>query len=150
MDTSIIEQVHEEIAGTARPLATLLEQVESEIAKQESVLADLKHARTQLRAVVKNLDLSLLPEEEKPKKKKDWQPKADRAAALHEFLLAHRDKVNGNGGFHAAGLTAMFPKELPVAYSTVHKVLAMLHEQGAIRLDSTGTGGAKFYKLVGA
>jgi hypothetical protein len=149
MDT--ITQVHEEIAGAARPLVTLLAQVESEIAKQEAALTELRKVRTQLRNTIKSLDPSLLPEEEKPRRKRDsnaWTPKPEKVAAMQEFLLARHSELNANGGFHAAGLQARYPKELPIAYSSIHKVLTALHEQGAIRLHGTGSGGAKFYKVI--
>jgi hypothetical protein len=148
--STISTRVQEQIMGIVRPLADELRSVESEIVVWETELAELKKARTQLRGVIKGIAPEMLPDEpEKPKKKKEWQPKAESALALLDFLHAHRDELNGDG-FHAAGLTAQYPDQLPIAYSTVHKVLAQLHEQGTIRLDRTGTGGAKFYKLVGA
>ena len=144
-------EVQAQIQAVARPLYERLLLLDEEVELRETELAEMKKARTQLRNVVKGIAPELLPEPEKPKKRNtnDWTPKADKVQAFHEFLLAHRDELNGNG-FHAAGLTAQFKHELPIAYSSVHKALNALHDQGVIRLDSTGTGGAKFYKLVDA
>ena len=117
-------EVQAQIQAVARPLYERLLLLDEEVEQRETELAELKKARTQLRNVVKGIAPELLPEQEKPKKKSsDWQPKADRVAAMHEFLLDHREELNGDG-FHAAGLTAQYPKELPIAYSTVHRCSA--------------------------
>lgn len=146
--SDFVTEVEEQIQAVARPLYERLLDLDREIGTREIELGRLKTARTQLRNVVKGIAPELLPEQEKPKKRdtNDWKPKAESVSAMQEFLLTHYDELNGDG-FHAAGLTAQYPKELPVAYSSIHKVLAALHEQGVIRLDRTGTGGAKFYKL---
>ena len=149
--SSIVTEVQEQIQEIARPLHARLLAVLDEIQLREQELEELRQVRAQLLKVIKGIAPELLPEPEKPKKRNtnDWTPKADKVQAFHEFLLANRSYLNGNG-FHAAGLTAQFKHELPIAYSSVHKALNALHDQGVIRLDSTGTGGAKFYKLVDA
>jgi hypothetical protein len=147
----IVSQVHEQIQAVARPLYDRLLALDQEIGTREVELAQLRKLRTQLRGAIKNIEPSLLPEEEKPKKRKDtnaWTPKPEKVAAMQEFLVARIAELNSNGGFHAAGLQANYPKELPIAYSSIHKVLTALHEQGAIRLHGTGSGGAKFYKVI--
>jgi hypothetical protein len=65
--------------------------------------------------------------------------------ALHAWLRQHR---NNGQTFTAADLDRDPDFDLMSKASTNHALTA-LHEQGAIRLDARGTGGAKIYRLVG-
>ena len=147
----IVTEVQEQIALVAQPLADRLVAVERMISDRERELNELRKLRTQLRGTIKGIDPSLISNGDKPKARKnsnDWMPKAASVEKMREFLIARTEELNEGVGFHAAGLLDRYPKDLPIAYSSIHKVLGVLHDQGLVRLDSTGTGGAKYYKVV--
>ena len=158
MSTTHLERLQQEIAEITQPLVTHYKEVGEEIGRREKELADLRAARNQLAKTIRSIDPELIEPYFKNGKKngggksKSSDPSAERVAACLVWLQEHKEEVNANGGFHATGLEARYgekgDKTFPILYqSGISKVLRRLHNQGALRLDHLGTGGAKYFKV---
>jgi len=153
--TNLVEQVQNEVREIAAPLVSRYEQIKSDIDRRETELDGLRKARTQLAKVIRGIDPDLIEPTtyaKKNGKKKGSGVEATRLAAFSQWLRDHADEVNAMNdgqGFHAGGLFRTYGRsELGLPDSTTSLAIKALHEQGFLRLNGTGNGGAKFYKVI--
>ena len=83
-----------------------------------------------------------------PKKSGASNPSEAKVEAVLEWLREHRDEVNANGGIHSSGMVARDDYDVIPTQSGTSKALAILRERKLVRLDHTGTGGSKYFKVV--
>ena len=132
-------------------MTDLLEALRSEYAATEASVTDLTSTldakKTRLRSL--NVALTALDPEwasnhKKPAKKSKATPSRDRV----QEVLAKLKSAYGPGDTFTSTEAA---ERLGIHVSTIHRVLKILHEQDAIRLDSLRRGQgspAKIYALV--
>ena len=141
------ESVREQIAELAVPLREQFEAVEQSVELKQAELAELRTIRAELLRTLRHID----PSFKKPMPKKDLNGgfKAKQVAEetlqrVEVFLRAHDEEFPE--GF-AASPVSRHP-EFEWSQATASAALNVLHDEGRLRLDHKGLGGAKFYKLV--
>lgn len=159
---SLVEQLQLEIHEIAAPLVARYEQVKRDIDQRAAELDDLRKARTQLGKVIRNIDPTLIepPNYKSNGKKKKGGPgggvSAERIERFANWLRENASAINAQGGVHASGIIdgngiVRFPGyevEGVNSQTIISKCFQALHDQGIVRLDHMGNGGAKFYKVV--
>lgn len=163
MSTSeLVTQLQEEIDAIAAPLVARYEQVKRDIETRTAELDELRRARTQLARVIRNINPSLIepPTFRINGKKKKSGPGGgiapERVERFANWLRQNRDAINAQGGVHASGIIdgngiVRFPGyevEGVNSQTVISKCFQILHDQGVVRLDHMGNGGAKFYKVI--
>lgn len=159
--TTHADRIQQELAAITQPLVDHYEELDRDITAMQKDIIDLRKARTQLRNVLRGIDPSLVPtyHSNGKKKKPDTQYNNEETlGALTTWMQEHRDEINAEGGVHASGILDANGKNRRPDFngaeigirnqSKLSAAMRMLHEQGVLRLDHTGNGGAKFYKVV--
>lgn len=163
--TDHLARLAEEVREITQPLVDHMNEVDEEIKTKQEELQALRDARSQLRAIVKGIDPALVPPlykkngkpKTKPTKKAGSEVAADTLAALTEWVQERREELNGNGGFRAVDIHPRedFTLDGLAHVSRVNKTLALLHDQGVLRLDRWIRGKdlphrptGKFYKVI--
>jgi DNA-binding transcriptional ArsR family regulator len=129
------------------PLRETLARIDAEIAEHEAAIARLKQARAKPARILAAAERTPKAPGPKPgaKKTSNAGVAPDKLAALTDWLHAN---TNGEA-FHASGIDRREDFTL-MSQATLSHALSVLADQGVIRLDHRGSGGAKFYKLVEA
>jgi hypothetical protein len=136
--------VREQLVALTDPLREQSIVLEREITRLEGELAELRKTRTAIRNTLQMLNPSSVP-------KKTTEPSVNNIAPatltkVEEWLREHRDTLNQNGGFTAKalirdGLDTISP-------ATLGRALLVLRDRNVVRLDHTGRGNSKWYKVV--
>lgn len=151
MSTTHIERLQAELAEITQPLVSHYNELDATIKTMEHEIIDLRKARTQLRTTIRSIDPDLIPvAQSNGKKKLDVRAlnvARERLDDLTAWLHERKEELNANGGFHVSGLERNYDN-LPSHSATLSAAIRVLHEEGILRLDHSGNGGAKFYKVV--
>ena len=141
---SLTEHIDARLREITRPIMVELESTDENIAAREEELKELRAVRTRLVGIARQIDPGLVPKKEHPSKPRTLAPVSEER--VREVLAWLR--VNTDGGeFYGAGLIADKSFTL-MSGSHLAKTLKLLHERELIRLVRTGTGGARFYKVI--
>jgi len=125
------------------PTMTHLREVEGQIAFHQEEIDKLKEVHRRLVAIERIIH----PPEPKPKKVK---PSANGYHAVSEETLgATIDWLRHTypDGDISTSVVLAHP-EWSISKSHTQKILVLLHERGQLRLDSTGQGGRRNYRVV--
>jgi len=152
MSTTHAERLRLEIAEIAQPLVDHYNEIDRDIRKLQAEIVELRKSREQLRKTIRSINPELIGEAKPGPRDRTkphvWGISKERIASLGAWLQEHRGELNADGGFHSAGLERTYNGQLPIPQYGLNKALGALHEQGLIRLDHTGNGGSKYYKVV--
>jgi Mn-dependent DtxR family transcriptional regulator len=146
---STTQNVRAELVNLAAPLRTQVKALDKEIADAESALADMHATRRDAARA-----LSLLDPTFEPKSKPGPKPKTSSSGGTH-VAPDTVDRIQTWLRAHANG-EPFAPRELMEAgydvtsRATLTNALHQMHEQGLLRLDRRGMGGAKFYRFAEA
>ena len=153
-----LARMREEMVSITKPLTDHYAELEKTIAEMTVELDQLRKARAQLARTLRSIDPELVPSNGRgrPKTLGNTNPSSPATLkALTDWLQARRDELNANGGIHASGIIngrgeiTREDWDLPIRNaSKLSQALRTLHDQGVIRLDHTGSGGAKYFKVV--
>lgn len=135
------ERLNASLREITQPLMQQLREVELEIEVREEELKELRAARTRMVTIARQIDPTLAPKKEPSKPALSISQ--EKVEAMWEWLTQN---VNGDE-FHTSGLLRREDFDL-MSSSQASKALVVLHEQGRIRLVRSGSGGAKYFKVV--
>lgn len=151
--TNRAAEVHRELANLVRPLREQVGKLDLEITAAEAELRSLRGARKEAARALGILDPDSKPAP-KPRAKAKVTNRAKglhvapaTQAAIRTWIQGHRDELNTNGGFSG---TMVFERDdfTLTGRSTLDKVLTTMHEDGLLRIDRRGQGGARYFKVV--
>jgi DNA-binding transcriptional ArsR family regulator len=151
--TNANEAARATLLTLADPLKTHLAALTALIEEREEELKEIRVTRAEVRRALAMIDPSTVVARGGTKKGKAVTRSAthgvaaDTLDAIRVWLREHVEEVNGNGGFMARALIAKYGYTL-TSRATLDNALRALREEGFVRLDHGGTGGAKFYKVV--
>jgi hypothetical protein len=144
----ITAELRSELEALLGPVRERLADLDKLIEEREAELGELRQARRDAAKIVGVLDPDSVPKKvgRPPKSSLVSHVAPDTLDRVYDWLVAHPE-VSGNGGFSAPSLIRDTDFNL-VSRATLTNVFAHLHEQGRLRLDHRGMGGAKFFKVV--
>jgi hypothetical protein len=143
------QQLDESLREAVAPVVEQVERLDAVIAKREAELASLRETRKRAQRVLFALD----PQRKPPKGE---STSGQRAGALARAERENAEKLqrvrayvtrNGNGEIGVSDLTAA-PELAGIGRGKLTELLARLADEGTLRLDRIGSGGAKIYRLV--
>ena len=148
------DNIHSRLSELAEPLRDQLDDLVKEIAQAEESLGALRQAKRDLTYVLARIDPTYVDAEVKRFKKskptsepRRRQGQASMTPAIRDWVMEHREDLSKDGGFSAASMIrGGFDL---VSQSTLNRALLTLHEEGLLRIDHTGFGGSRYYKVVG-
>jgi hypothetical protein len=150
-----IARLQQEMAAITKPLSDHYAELERTIAGMETELNALRKARTQLRQTLRAIDPELVPTNGKKKLPAAKKHSGATLKLTMEWLSARRDEIDAMGGIHASGIVnghgeLLRPDwDVPItSQASVSAALRQLHDQGFLRLDHLGNGGARYFKVV--
>jgi uncharacterized protein YdcH (DUF465 family) len=164
-----VEQFNETIAQITQPLVQQYDEINREIEakereferirkEQQQEIATMRKARTQLRGMLRSINPELAPTISKngrPKRNPGKNVAKEKVDAFAAWLQTRAHEINEAGGIYASGIINSKNEvvrddwTVDIAHqSGISKALVALHDRGVVRLDHTGNGGAKFYKVV--
>jgi DNA-binding transcriptional ArsR family regulator len=133
------------------PLRDTLAQIDEAIAAHERTIeqhkVEIAALRQQRAKPARVLAAAQRPPGKKPGPKKNGGPTGVAPEKLDQLTDWLRANLNGEA-FHASGIDRREDFTL-MSQATLSHALSVLADQGVIRLDHRGSGGAKFYKLTG-
>jgi len=154
-------EVRRQLADLASPLREQLATIEKGIEVRQEELEGLRELRTEIRRALATVDPQYAEEQRLARQaahKNGSTKRSPRAASANgkpvseelvarteAFLRAHRNEYPD--GFSASQLAREHRSEV-AAQSTLNWAFRALHDQGTLRLDRRGIGGAKVYKLT--
>jgi ABC-type transporter Mla subunit MlaD len=141
--TSIDEELH----ALARPLYDRLLQVEHELETIEATARRVRDNRNKLRTALRAVDPTYAQTPATPRGNRA-PTKGVASDTVEEITRLLRDMPSdvATGGIMASALARR--DGWPYSQATTSAALKVLHTRGVIRLDHTGTGGGKWYRLV--
>jgi len=150
MATSVpdLAQIRVGLDELVTPLRAQLTALDAAIEQQTAALAELRSTRSAITRTIAMLDPSSVEKKastnggESPKKGVSPQMRQ----RIREWLEQHKDAPQIRDGFHASGLSR--EPTLNISQAQLSAGLPMLRDEGFVRLDRQGSGGAKIYKLV--
>lgn len=143
------DTIRNAIDAALAPLREQLAVVDAEMERVQVELVKLRAMRAEVMKVLRAADPTTVapgraPGGGKPKRTGRGIGE-ERIEAIFEWLQENAD----GEAFHASGLARR--DDFSIArgqQSTISKALVELADRGLLRLDHTGTGGSRFYKLV--
>ena len=132
--------MRERFTAALQPLVGLVGELDTEIARLEQELAELRELRRNVKVVVGRLDPP------KPKSK----PKTSIPLDKKNRVLAHIS----SGGYGldrditAPGLKENGLGDPPISLGMLYAILEELRDDGLLRIDRIGKGGQKIYRRV--
>jgi hypothetical protein len=138
---SYTERLEKDLKEITAPLMQQLRDIDGEIEGMTEELSELRAHRTKLVTIARQIDPALVPKKEQPKKAEQLISDA-KVNEVYEWL---KENMNGDE-FYASGISRR--PDAPTSQSQLAKSLAVLHQQGRIRLARQGSGGSKHFRLV--
>jgi len=155
--TDHVQRLQEEMAAITKPLSDHYAELDRTCNQLEGELNALRKARSQLRKTLRAIDPELIPKNGKGKSQRDViTTSKTRIDALTAWFQERRGEINAAGGIHASGIISEkegltrddWDATLPQNQASLSAGMRDLHSLGVLRLDHTGNGGAKYYKVV--
>lgn len=148
-ETLTTQAVEDALDALAAPLHAQLQTLDTMIEETTAEVYKLRSTRAKLKKALELINPAAVPA-----KKKEQLSQRDRGVApatltgIENWILERKEELNGNGGFSAPELFRDYGFGL-CSDATLNKALGLLHNREVIRLDHRGSGGAKYYKVVG-
>jgi hypothetical protein len=138
-----LRELEAELQPFTETLHSSLTRIDSQIESHTRELKALGAARKRITSLIRQLD------PEVPKKKTPAQEIGQASYdAFVEWVMEHREKIDSNGGIFAEGLYSDPEFTVIADRSKIGKAMRRAHSDGILRIDSTGRGGRKNYKVV--
>jgi len=142
------ENIRSTLSQLIEPLRDQLDELDKEILQTQVALAELQQVRRDVVGTLSRIDPTFVTakaEKKQPRSGTKIGPPAIKK--VRSWISVNREMLDDEA-FSSASLRRMdgFPH---MSQGTATKVLHELHAQGLLRLDHTGVGASRYYKVVG-
>jgi hypothetical protein len=148
------DNIRSNLMQLIEPIRDQLDALDNEIAQAEQNLAVMRQTRRDTVRALSVIDPTFVTATEQKPKPKSPRPESrtkissETLTSVRDWIVDHRTELNTTS-FSAAGLRRRDDWGLPFRQQPTVEALKRLHEEGLLRLDSTGVAGSRYYKVVG-